>query len=186
MYPAHHFGCTPVPHKKFFVRRPAPLLTFFFIFARMLKKAWNFIWKTLLFCFLLSLAAVIVFRFVPLPFTFLMLERCVEQKMDGKEIKLEYNWVPLPAISNHLQLAVVCSEDQNFLIHHGFDFDAIQKAISYNEKQAKKRHPHVRGAIPYRSNAPKMLSCSRHAILSARGWKYILQALSNYFGTNNA
>ena len=38
-----------------------------------------------------------------------------------------------------MQLAVVCSEDQNFVRHSGFDFDAINKAIQYNEHHRRKR-----------------------------------------------
>ncbi|MDB5284878.1 MAG: peptidoglycan transglycosylase, partial [Bacteroidota bacterium] len=40
----------------------------------------------------------------------------------------------------------VTSEDQNFLWHHGFDFDAIERAMKYNEKQQNKKHPRMRGA----------------------------------------
>ncbi len=68
-----------------------------------------------------------------------MLTRCAEQKMDGKEMKLEKKWVPLEEISPHLQLAVVCSEDQNFINHSGFDFQAIDKAMEYNKKHKKTR-----------------------------------------------
>lgn len=113
----------------------------------MLKKIWRFLWRLVLFCFLFSIAVVILFRFVPVPVTLLMLQRCVQQKMDGKPMKLEKDWVPLSEISNNLQLAVVTSEDQNFLFHHGFDFEAIGKAMKYNEKQqARKKHPRTRGA----------------------------------------
>ncbi len=113
----------------------------------MVKKIWKFLTRLILFLFISSIAAVVVFRFVPLPFTFLMLERCVQQKMDDRKMKLEYHWVPLSQISNTLQLAVVTSEDQNFLFHHGFDFQAIQKAVKYNETQLKKKkHSRVRGA----------------------------------------
>ncbi len=113
----------------------------------MVKKIWKFLTRLILFLFISSIAAVVVFRFVPLPFTFLMLERCVQQKMDDRKMKLEYHWVPLSQISNTLQLAVVTSEDQNFLFHHGFDFQAIQKAVKYNETQIKKKkHSRVRGA----------------------------------------
>ena len=59
--------------------------------------------------------------------------------MDGKDMKLDKTWKPLEKISPHLQLAVVCSEDQNFLKHNGFDFGAIQKAIKHNEKSKRKR-----------------------------------------------
>lgn len=112
----------------------------------MLRKLWRFIWKSAVYFFLFSLVLVLVFRFVPVPFTFLMLQRCVEQKMDGKEMKLEKDWVSLKKISNHLQLAVVASEDQNFLFHSGFDLEAIEKAMKYNERQQKRKRPRMRGA----------------------------------------
>lgn len=68
-----------------------------------------------------------------------MVKRCIEQKMDGKEMKLNKTWKPLEEISPSLQLAVVCSEDQNYLKHHGFDFGAIKKAIEHNKKNKRKR-----------------------------------------------
>ncbi|MBI2269886.1 MAG: monofunctional biosynthetic peptidoglycan transglycosylase, partial [Bacteroidetes bacterium] len=34
---------------------------------------------------------------------------------------------------------VICSEDQNFLDHHGFDMDAIEKAVKHNKKHKRKR-----------------------------------------------
>lgn len=116
------------------------------IFARMLKKIWRIIRNTILFLFLFSVIAVIVYRFAPVPVTILMVQRCIEQKTGDKEMVLYKQWVPLNKISNNLQLAVVASEDQNFLWHHGFDFGAIEKAAKYNEKQEKKKHPHLRGA----------------------------------------
>ncbi len=82
-----------------------------------------------------------MFRWVPVPVTPLMLIRCVEQKMDGKKMHLEHDWEPFENISPKLQLAVVCSEDQNYLKHFGFDWGAIQKAMKENE-QGK----HMRGA----------------------------------------
>ncbi len=52
---------------------------------------------------------------------------------------LEKDWVPLKEISPNLQLAVVCAEDQDFLEHEGFDFEAIEKAYKYNQTHKKKR-----------------------------------------------
>lgn len=89
--------------------------------------------------FIVSIFSVILFRWVPIPVTPLMLIRCVEQKMDGKEMKLRKDWVPLEEIPNGLQLAVVCSEDQNFLKHSGFDFEAIDRAVEYNATHEKTR-----------------------------------------------
>src|SRR2546423_516576 len=103
------------------------------------KKVWRLALKTALWFFIISLASVIFFRWIPVPLTPLMLLRSVEQKMNGKEMKLKKNWVPLKEISPDLQLAVVCSEDQNFINHRGFDFEAIDKAVKYNKKHKKQR-----------------------------------------------
>ena len=89
--------------------------------------------------FIISIVSTILFRWIPIPVTPLMLIRCVEQKMDGKEMKLKKDWVSFEEIAPSLQLAVVCSEDQNFIKHNGFDFEAIDKALEYNETHKKKR-----------------------------------------------
>jgi len=104
-----------------------------------LLKLWRFTWKAAVLFFIISIASVILFRWVPIPVTPLMLIRCVEQKVDGKEMKLKKDWVPIEKISPSLQLAVVCSEDQNFIKHNGFDFTAIDKAMEYNENHKKQR-----------------------------------------------
>ena len=96
-------------------------------------------WKTAMWFFIISIGSVILFRWLPVPVTPLMLIRCVEQKMDGKEMKLKKHWVPFEEISPNLQLAVVCSEDQNFIKHNGFDFEAIDRAMEYNENHKKTR-----------------------------------------------
>lgn len=104
-----------------------------------LKKLWRFTWKAAIWFFIISIVSVILFRWIPIPVTPLMLIRCVEQKMDGKEMKLNKDWVSIEKISPSLQLAVVCSEDQNFIKHSGFDFEAIEKAMDYNETHSKTR-----------------------------------------------
>ncbi|MDF2436930.1 MAG: peptidoglycan transglycosylase [Bacteroidota bacterium] len=101
--------------------------------GEVLRKIWRFTWKTAMWFFIVTGGLTILFRFVPVPVTPLMLIRCAEQKVDGKEMKLKKDWVPLEKISGNLQLAVVCSEDQNFLKHNGIDFEAIDKAMEYNE-----------------------------------------------------
>ena len=104
-----------------------------------IKKIWQVIWKGTLYFFIISILSVVFFRWVPVPVTPLMLIRCVEQKVDGKDLKLRKDWVSFDEISPNLQLAVVCSEDQNFIKHNGFDFSAIEKAMDYNENHRKKR-----------------------------------------------
>jgi monofunctional biosynthetic peptidoglycan transglycosylase len=103
------------------------------------SRIWRFLLKMLACFFVLSIVSVFVFRWIPVPFTPLMIIRCVEQKMDGESLKLKKEWVGFDKISPDLQLAVVCSEDQNFLKHHGFDYDAIERAMDYNDTHSRKR-----------------------------------------------
>ena len=104
-----------------------------------MRRVFRIIFRIILWFFILSIGSTIIFRWVPVPFTPLMLKRCIEQKMDSKPMKLDKDWVSLEEIAPHLQLAVVCSEDQNFLMHFGFDFKALKKAMINNEKGKKLR-----------------------------------------------
>jgi monofunctional biosynthetic peptidoglycan transglycosylase len=99
-----------------------------------MKKFWSFIKKVILYFFIISISTTIIYRFVPPPVTFLMLQRVVEQKIDGEEIKLRKNWVPIEDISTFMQRAVIASEDQHFISHWGFDLEAIEKAYKSNKK----------------------------------------------------
>ncbi len=104
-----------------------------------LIKIFKILLKLFLGFLIISIASVIIYRWVPVPTTPLMLIRCVEQKSNGKKMTLKHDWVSLEKISPKLQLAVVCSEDQNYLKHFGFDWGAIQKAIKANENGKKLR-----------------------------------------------
>jgi len=88
---------------------------------------------------ILSVGSTILYRWVPVPLTPLMVIRCVEQMNNGKSMTLKHDWVSLDEISPKLQLAVVCSEDQNYLKHYGFDWGAIEKAMKSNDSGKKIR-----------------------------------------------
>ncbi len=88
----------------------------------------------MLWFFGLSIASVILFRWVPVPFTPLMVTRAIENKLDGKEMICNHDWVPIDSISVNLQKAVIASEDGTFTKHWGFDFGAMQKAFKNNNK----------------------------------------------------
>lgn len=77
---------------------------------------------------------VVVLRFVPVYFTPLMFIRLLQQD----EMKLRHTWVPLEEMSPYMPIAVMASEDAHFKEHHGFDFDAIQKAAERNRKHPEK------------------------------------------------
>ena len=93
-----------------------------------------FLVKSLFWFLGLSIFFVVLFKFVPVPFTPLMVIRVVENKLAKKEIYFSHDWEPLENISVNLQKAVIASEDGTFLTHSGFDFRAMQKAYKNNER----------------------------------------------------
>ncbi|WP_456441981.1 monofunctional biosynthetic peptidoglycan transglycosylase [Psychroserpens sp.] len=103
---------------------------------KFIKHFFKFTFKTLFWFFVLSVVIVIVFKWVPVQITPLMVIRNVEQT-DANKKGWKHDWVPIEEISINLQLAVICSEDQNFLKHHGFDIKAIEKAYENNKKGKK-------------------------------------------------
>lgn len=85
-----------------------------------------------------TILSVIALRFIPVYFTPLMFIRMVEQVKEGRELKLSHHWVPLERMSPSMPVAVMGSEDANFLKHHGFDFKAIQSAVKRNREHPEK------------------------------------------------
>lgn len=86
-----------------------------------------------------TILVVVLLRFVPVYYTPLMFIRCFEQMAEGKSIKMHHHWVPMEEISPHMPVAVMASEDQRFLLHHGFDYQAIEKAAIHN-MEGKRKH----------------------------------------------
>jgi monofunctional biosynthetic peptidoglycan transglycosylase len=103
----------------------------------MIKKIGRFFFKLFLWFIGISIVLVVLFKFVPIPFTPLMITRHIENKIDGKENYFHHDWVPIEKISPNLQKAVIASEDGSFLKHNGFDFLAMQKAFKSNLKGRK-------------------------------------------------
>lgn len=84
-----------------------------------------------------SIFMVILYRFVNPPITLLMIERGFEQKAAGKDWKIDKTWKNFDEISDPMKRAAVAAEDQSFLENHGFDFQAIEKAIKKNANSKK-------------------------------------------------
>lgn len=97
-------------------------------------KISRFVLKLILWFIGISLFFVVLFKFIPVVFTPLMVIRAIENKVAGKEIFFSHDWEPIDKISMNLQKAVIASEDGNFLTHNGFDFTAMQKAYKSNER----------------------------------------------------
>ena len=131
----------------------------------MIKKILRFIAKCIGWFFLITFLLVLFFKWVPLPFTPLMAIRYFEHPDE----EIRHDWVPIEEISKNLQLAVICSEDQNFENHSGFDIEAIQKAIENNKKGKR-----VRGASTISQQTAK------NAFLWP-GRNYLRKGLEAYF-----
>lgn len=67
-----------------------------------------------------------------------MLIRCAQQVSRGEKIRLRHHWVPLDSMSIYMPVAVMASEDQRFLMHHGFDMTEIR--IAMQERRSGKRN----------------------------------------------
>jgi monofunctional glycosyltransferase len=78
---------------------------------------------TLLAWLALSSAVVLALRFVPPPFTAVMLEQ------PGAFARLDYRWVDATAIAATAARAAMAAEDQRFLEHHGIDFVSLDEAL---------------------------------------------------------
>ncbi|MFD0834840.1 monofunctional biosynthetic peptidoglycan transglycosylase [Mariniflexile aquimaris] len=105
----------------------------------MFKKLFRFLLKIMGWFFAISIGLVIVYKWVPVPVTPLMVIRTVQQVSSGEKVVWKHDWESIDNISKNLQLAVICSEDQNFLNHYGFDMKAIEKAIAFNKKGKRTR-----------------------------------------------
>ncbi|MBO7165505.1 MAG: monofunctional biosynthetic peptidoglycan transglycosylase [Muribaculaceae bacterium] len=81
-----------------------------------------------------TIAAVVVYKWMPVYITPLMITRSIEN-----DDEMQHKWVPIEEISENMALAVVSSEDNLFMSHSGFDFDQIQKAIEEAEKTGRQR-----------------------------------------------
>lgn len=62
--------------------------------------------------------------------------RASEARAKGQQPQRVQVWVPLDRISPNLQRAVLAGEDTNFITHHGFDYEAIQKAWEQAQREA--------------------------------------------------
>ncbi len=103
----------------------------------MAKQFANILTNLLLSFLLGSIALVLLFRFVPVPFTPLMLLRHIEAHQQGRHLEIQHQWTPLEDISPNLIAAVIDHEDAKFYDHRGFDWDAIRCAHKLNQRYGR-------------------------------------------------
>lgn len=107
-----------------------------------------------------SALLVLLLRWVPPPFTALMIERKVQSWTAGEPIDLQRSWRPWPQLADELKMAVIAGEDQKFADHWGFDVAAIRAALRHNERGGS-----LRGASTLSQQVAKNLF-----LWSGRSW----------------
>ncbi|WP_370348258.1 monofunctional biosynthetic peptidoglycan transglycosylase [Erwinia sp. JUb26] len=86
------------------------------------------------------LAGIVIFAFIPVPFSAVMVERQLGSWLQGNfDYVAHSDWVGRDEISPWMALAVMASEDQKFPTHWGFDVDAIQSVLDNNGENARMR-----------------------------------------------
>ncbi len=138
--------------------------------SRLSRTLLRFLWKSAVGLIGLSLFVVMLFRFVPVYITPLMVLRSAEQLAEGKNIQLRHQWVPIETISKNLLLAVICSEDQTFMKHSGFDLKAIEDSLADAEQGGKR----LRGASTISQQTAKNVF-----LYPSRSW--VRKGLEAYF-----
>jgi len=86
--------------------------------------------RAVILLFGLWVAGIVLFAFLPVPFSAVMVERQVSAWLTGDFGYVAHSdWVPMSEISASMALAVMAAEDQKFPEHWGFDVDAIQSVL---------------------------------------------------------
>lgn len=95
---------------------------------RFLRLLWRLLWRGALGFVMLSVALVLLFRFVPPPGSMVMVERKVQSWINSEPINIQRQWRGWEQLSSNAKLAVISAEDQRFPQHRGFDFVEMRRA----------------------------------------------------------
>ncbi|MEI6184830.1 MAG: monofunctional biosynthetic peptidoglycan transglycosylase [Bacteroidota bacterium] len=106
---------------------------------KVIKKLWKIIKVTFLTMFLSSLVYIIIGKWVIPPTT-------ITQMVDSYKYGIYQENVSWNHISSNVKLAAIASEDQLFLEHSGFDWNAIEKSLKPPKKGRKSKRPPGSGA----------------------------------------
>ncbi|WP_019946638.1 monofunctional biosynthetic peptidoglycan transglycosylase [Hymenobacter aerophilus] len=146
-------------------------------FKHIARQAGRIFLQVLAVAFLTSVAWVLLYRWVSPPATWLMLDRRAHAPV-GKGYhgireenrRIQYRFKSLEDVSEQLPLALVAAEDQRFLLHHGFDGDALLKAAKSNMSGGKQ----LRGGSTITQQVAKN-------VFLWQGRSYVRKAAEAYF-----
>ncbi|HEX7386009.1 MAG TPA: monofunctional biosynthetic peptidoglycan transglycosylase [Castellaniella sp.] len=95
-------------------------------------------------------------------------------RQTNPKARLNHQWVPYNQISPALKRAVVASEDSGFMEHDGVEWDAIQKAWSYNAREAALGRSRRRGGSTITQQLAKNLFLSNSRNYLRKGQELVL------------
>ncbi|MDZ4822358.1 MAG: monofunctional biosynthetic peptidoglycan transglycosylase [Flavobacteriales bacterium] len=136
------------------------------------RRIWRFCWKSAMWFFIITIAWVILYKWVNPPTTYLQIRESCNCK-DGYTFHKDWN----DDISLNMKMAVVASEDNNFMKHNGIDWGAVEKAKKYNETIGKKKGKY-RGASTITQQTAKNVFLWQG---SAKWTKWIRKGFEVYF-----
>ncbi len=105
--------------------------------ARNVYLRWTI--RVLCYFFAVTLSWVILLRFINPPITWLMVQRGIERKAEGKEWKITKKWIRYDDLSDNLKRAAIAGEDARFMTHWGLDREAIADAYQRNKTGGRLR-----------------------------------------------
>jgi len=130
------------------------------VFRRLLRAVWVLF---LVFGLIGPILAVAIYRFVPPPITYLMVERMFEGRGFNR------HWRDIDEISPVVVRSAIAAEDAKFCEHNGFDFNAMKKAMAHNEHSKK-----IRGGSTISQQTAKN-------VFLWQGRSYLRKGLEAYF-----
>ncbi|MBY9061817.1 monofunctional biosynthetic peptidoglycan transglycosylase [Sphingomonas yunnanensis] len=128
----------------------------------MIRASW-FLLKLLLGFVVISVAWVLLYAIVPVPFTLTMAGDLIEGRGVTKE------WRALSSIDPDMPRAAIAGEDSKFCTHHGFDWGAIAGAAMHNAEGRR-----IRGGSTISQQTAKN-------VFLVQGGGYVRKALEAWF-----
>ncbi len=135
------------------------------------KKLKRIFWKTFLWFNLISIALVLLYRFVPVPYTITMFTRSLQS-----DTGINKKWVTYDEVSPFVPLAIIAAEDQKFPSHHGFDFDGMKDAFEANQNGGV-----IRGGSTISQQVAKNVFLWQHKSYIRKGLEVYYTALVELF-----
>jgi monofunctional biosynthetic peptidoglycan transglycosylase len=102
-----------------------------------LRRIFIFLFAVLAALYLFWGGALFALRYIDPPTTGVQMQRRVESILGNTKYQKRYTFVPLARISPELQHAVISAEDGRFYVHHGIDWDEVEKVAEESEKKGQ-------------------------------------------------